>query len=143
MANPTAGDLAKCIKVLQYLKATPNLGPRYFTTEGPTLYVYYVDAAYAVHPDGRSQTGCSFHIGRHSAPFFVKAGKQTECVSIASMQAEYVALSQAARKLLEFRYLLEDIGFTQPHPTVAPHVARKSRHIHTRHHFIRDLVRIR
>jgi hypothetical protein len=69
------------------------------------------------------------------------------------MEAEYVALSQAARKLLEFRYLLEDIGFAQLAPTiiyednmsainlaVAPHITRKSRHIHTRHHFIRDLV---
>ena len=144
--------MAKGIKVLQYLKGTPSLGPRYHTCEGPVLYVY-VDASYAVHPDGRSQTGCSFHIGKHSAPFYVKAGKQTECVSIGSMEAEYVALSQAGRKLLEFRYLLEDVGFPQRNPTIiyednmssinlanAPHVTRKSRHIHTRHHFIRDLV---
>jgi hypothetical protein len=152
MSLPTTGDMDKGIKVLQYLKGTPTLGPRYHTTEGPILYVY-VDASYAVHHDGRSQTGCSFHIGRHSAPFYVKAGKQTECVSIGSMEAEYVALSQAARKLLEFRYLLEDIGFPQQSPTVifednmsainlavAPHITRKSRHIHTRHHFIRDLI---
>ena len=152
MARPTVGDMAKGIKVLQYLKGNPTLGPRYYTTEGPVLYVY-VDASYAVHTDGRSQTGCSFHIGRNSAPFFVKAGKQTECVSIGSMEAEYVALSQAARKLLEFRFLLEDIGFPQLQPTVifednmsainlavAPHITRKSRHIHTRHHFIRDLI---
>ena len=152
MAFPTTGDMEKSIEVLQYLKGTPKLGPRYHTTEGPVLYVY-VDAAYAVHHDGRSQTGCSFHIGRHSAPFYVKAGKQNECVSIGSMEAEYVALSQAARKLLEFRYLLEDIGFAQSSPTIifednmsainlaiAPHITRKSRHIHTRHHFIRDLI---
>jgi hypothetical protein len=152
MSLPTIGDLEKGIKVLQYLKGTPKLGPTYFTTDGPKLYVY-VDASYAVHHDGRSQTGCSFHIGKNSAPFYVKAGKQTECVSIGSMEAEYVALSQAARKILEFRYLLEDIGFPQKLPTViyednmsainlanAPHITRKSRHIHTRHHFIRDLV---
>ena len=152
MSKPTVGDMSKGIKVLQYLKGTPSLGPRYYTTEGPVLYVY-VDASYAVHHDGRSQTGCSFHIGRNSAPFYVKAGKQTECVSIGSMEAEYVALSQAARKLLEFRYLMEDIGFPQLQPTViyednmsainlavSPHITRKSRHIHTRHHFIRDLI---
>ena len=152
MSKPTVGDMSKGIKVLQYLKGTPSLDPRYHTTEGPVLYVY-VDASYAVHHDGRSQTGCSFHIGRDSAPFYVKAGKQTECVSIGSMEAEYVALSQAARKLLEFRYLLEDIGFPQLQPTViyednmsainlavSPHITRKSRHIHTRHHFIRDLI---
>ena len=152
MSLPTVGDMEKGIKVLQYLKGTPSLGPRYHTNEGPLLYVY-VDASYAVHHDGRSQTGCSFHIGKLSAPFYVKAGKQTECVSIGSMEAEYVALSQAARKILEFRYLMEDIGFPQSAPTVvyednmsainlavAPHITRKSRHIHTRHHFIRDLV---
>jgi hypothetical protein len=152
MTLPTEGDMVKGIKVLQYLKGTPNLGPRYHTAEGAILYVY-VDASYASHHDGRSQTGCSFHIGRFSAPFYVKAGKQTECVSIGSMEAEYVALSQAGRKLLEFRYLLEDVGFPQHEPTViyednmsainlavAPHITRKSRHIHTRHHFIRDLV---
>jgi hypothetical protein len=152
MSKPTVGDMSKGLKVLQYLKGTPQLGPRYHTTEGPILYVY-VDASYAVHHDGRSQTGFSFHIGRDSAPFYVKAGKQTECVSIGSMEAEYVALSQAARKLLEFRYLLEDIGFPQLQPTViyednmsainlaiSPHITRKSRHIHTRHHFIRDLI---
>lgn len=152
MSVPTVGDMAKGIKVLQYLKGTPTLGPRYFTSDGPVLFVY-VDASYATHHDGRSQTGCSFHIGRHSAPFYVKAGKQTECVSIGSMEAEYVALSQAARKLLEYRYLLADVGFPQVSPTViyednmsainlaiAPHITRKSRHIHTRHHFIRDLI---
>jgi hypothetical protein len=152
MSLPTEGDMAKGLKVLQYLKGSPAIGPRYHTTEGPVLYVY-VDASYAVHHDGRSQTGFSFHIGRHSAPFYVKAGKQTECVSVGSMEAEYVALSQAGRKILEFRYLLEDVGFPQTQPTtifednmsainlaIAPHVTRKSRHIHTRHHFIRDLV---
>ena len=77
MSLPTAGDMSKGIKVLQYLKGTPTLGPRYYTTDGPVLYVY-VDASYAVHYDGRSQTGCSFHIGRESAPFYVKAGKQTD-----------------------------------------------------------------
>ena len=69
------------------------------------------------------------------------------------MEGEYVCLSSAARKVLEFRYFLEDVGFPQQDPTViyednmsainlarAPAVSRKSRHIHIRHHFIRDCV---
>jgi len=69
------------------------------------------------------------------------------------MEGEYVELSAASRKVLEFRYFLDNIGFPQPEPTViyednqsainlaiAPAVTRKSRHIHIRHHFIRDLV---
>ena len=55
--------------------------------------------------------------------------------------------------MLEFRYFLDDVGFPQKDPTVifednmsainlaqAPAVSRKSRHIHIRHHFIRDCV---
>jgi hypothetical protein len=69
------------------------------------------------------------------------------------MEGEYVCLSSAARKVLEFRYFLENIGFPQDNPTIiyednmsainlakAPAVSRKSRHIHIRHHFIRDCV---
>jgi hypothetical protein len=59
----------------------------------------------------------------------------------------------AARKVLEFRYFLESVGFPQKKATVvyednmsainlakAPAITRKSRHIHIRHHFIRDCV---
>ena len=69
------------------------------------------------------------------------------------MESEYVCLSAAARKVLEFRYFLDNIGFPQTAPTiiyednmsainlaVAPAISRKSRHIHIRHHFIRDCV---
>ena len=69
------------------------------------------------------------------------------------MESEYVTLSSAARKVLEFRYLLEDLDFPQNSPTVvfednmsainqacAPAISRKSRHIHIRHHFIRDCI---
>ena len=69
------------------------------------------------------------------------------------MEGEYVALSAAVRKVLEFRYFLESIGFPQADPTViyednmsaiklasSPSVTRKPRHIHIRHHFIRDCV---
>jgi hypothetical protein len=69
------------------------------------------------------------------------------------MEGEYVALSLAARKVLEFRYFMESIEFVQMAPTVvnednmsaiklaqAPAVTRKSRHIHIRHHIIRNCV---
>jgi hypothetical protein len=69
------------------------------------------------------------------------------------MMAEYVALAEVGRAILWCRFLLTDIGFPQQNPTiiyednqsainlaVAPHITRKSRHIHIRHHFIRDLV---
>jgi hypothetical protein len=152
MSCPTQGDLAKAVIVLRYLSGTPALGPTYHTTKGPVL-ACYVDCSYGCHVDGRSHGGFTLHIGEDNAPFFVSSRKQKDCVAVGSMEGEYVELSAASRKVLEFRYFLDNIGFPQPEPTViyednqsainlaiAPAVTRKSRHIHIRHHFIRDLV---
>jgi len=152
MALPTQSDLAKAVLVLRYLSGTPRLGPTYYTTQGPILSCF-VDCSYGCHVDGRSHAGFTLHIGSDSAPFFVSSKKQKDCVAVGSMEGEYVALSSAARKVLEFRYFLADIDFPQPSVTVvnednmsainlavAPCVTRKSRHIHIRHHFIRDCV---
>lgn len=145
----------KAYRVLAYLGATPTLGARYFTDEGPVLYIY-VDAAYGVHTDGRSQTGYYICIGKNSAPIFSYAGSQRKCVSTGSMEAEYVGLTDASKKCLLFRQLLSELGFPQSGPTtcfednqsaiklaVAPEITRNSRHIFVRHHYIRDLVQQR
>ena len=150
MKAPTVADLAKAVLVLHYLSGTAKLGPTYYTKQGPTL-VCYVDCSYGVHADGRSHGGFSLHIGNDNAPFFVNSKRQTECVAVGSMESEYVTLSSAARKVLEFRYLLEDLEFPQKQATTvyednmsainlacAPAIPRKSRHIHIRHYFIRD-----
>jgi hypothetical protein len=149
---PTDADLAKVILVLRYLNGTHSLGPTYYTQQGPVLSCF-VDCSYGVHVDGRSHAGFTLHIGSDSAPFFVSSKKQNDCVAVGSMEGEYVALSLAARKVLEFRYFMESIEFVQMAPTVvyednmsainlaqAPAVTRKSRHIHIRHHFIRNCV---
>jgi hypothetical protein len=151
-SSPTQGDVRKVVQVLRYLQGSKDTGPTYYTTEGPIL-VAHADAAYGVHTDGRSQSGFYLSIGRYSAPVFVYTGAQRSCVALGSMHAEYVVLAEAGKKILEYRYFLEDIGFPQQGPTplyednlpainlaVAPNVTRKSRHIHIRHHFIRDLV---
>lgn len=150
--HPTDADLAKVVLVMRYLAGTPKLGPTYFTKQGPTL-VCFVDCSYGTHVDGRCHYGFSLHIGADNAPFYVQSKKQSECVAIGSMEGEYVALSAASRKVLEFRYFLDSIDFPPDEPTViyednmsainlanAPAVTRRSRHIHIRHHFIRDLV---
>ena len=151
-AAPTDNDLAKVVLVLRYLAGTAKAGPTYYTKEGVNL-VCFVDCSYGMHTDGRSHYGFSLHIGKDNAPFYVCSKKQNECVAVGSMEGEYVALSASSRKVLEFRYFLVSIGFLQTHPTTiyednksainlakAPAVTRKSRHIHIRHHFIRDLV---
>ena len=151
-ALPTQADLAKVVLVMRYLAGTPRAGPTYFTKQGPVLKCL-VDCSYGVHYDGRCHYGFSMHIGDDSAPFFVCSKKQTECVALGSMEGEYVALSSATRKVMEFRYFLESIDFPQNEPTTifednmsainlakAPAVTKRSRHIHIRHHYVRDCV---
>ena len=151
-ANPTADDLQKVTHVLAYLNATPNIGPRYSSPEGAILYGH-VDASYGAHENGRSQSGYYISIGRFSAPIMSYAGMQRSCVSTGSMEAEYVALAAIGKKITIIRQLLDNIGFTQHKPTtifednksainlaIAPQITRNSRHIHVRHHHIRDLV---
>ena len=151
-ALPTQADLAKVVLVMRYLAGSPRLGPTYYTLQGPILKCF-VDCSYGTHVDGRSHYGFSLHIGDDNAPFFVSSKKQTECVAIGSMEGEYVALSSATRKVMEFRYFLDSIGFPQSAATTiyednmsainlakAPAVTRRSRHIHIRHHYVRDCV---
>jgi hypothetical protein len=151
-AQPTDADLAKVVLVLRYLSGTPRLGPTYYTMQGAVLKCY-VDCSYGVHEDGRSHYGFSLHMGDDNAPFFVCSKKQSECVAIGSMEGEYVSLSSATRKVMEFRYFLDSIDFPQDGPTTifednmsainlakAPSVTRRSRHIHIRHHYVRDCV---
>jgi hypothetical protein len=72
------------------------------------------------------------------------------------MEAEYVALTKAAKKCVHLRLLLSELGFAQTEPSVAfednrsainlalaPEITKNSKHIHVRHHYIRDLVRSR
>ena len=144
--------MRKALIVLRYLYGTKTWGPSFYTTDGAVLYGH-VDAAYGVHADGTSQSGYYLSVGRFSAPIVCSSSAQRSCVSTSSMEAEYVALSSCGRRIAHFRHLLETLGFPQPDPTtifgdnksvlnlaMAPQIARRSRHIHVRHHYIRRLV---
>ena len=81
-SNPTQGDQTKVIRLLVFFSGCQDLGPTWFTTEGPIL-VASCDAAFAVHPPtGGSQLSISFRIGSDNAPFHVISKIQTTKISI-------------------------------------------------------------
>ena len=150
-AYPTGSDYLKVRQVIVYLQTTIYDGPTFYTEEGPVLYGHG-DSSYGCHINGRSQSGYYCTIGMTSAPVCCYTGMQNDCVSTSAMQAEYVCLSDLAKKTEWLRFLLDDVGFTQREPTVlfqdnetaiklsiAPQIPRRSRHIHIEHHFIRDM----
>ena len=149
---PAISDRLKVYRVLAYLNQTPTLAARYYSAKSPELFIY-ADASYGTHIDGRSQTGYFISVGEGSAHVFCYAGKQKSCVATGSMEAEYVALTKAAKKLIHLRLLLSELGFPQNSPSIAfednksaidlanaPELTKNSKHIAIRHHYIRDLV---
>ena len=60
-----------------------------------------IDAAFGVHPDGRSHTGCCVAVGSRGA-LHCKSAKQ-QIVTKSSTEAELVALSDSANQALHVR----------------------------------------
>jgi hypothetical protein len=115
--SPTQGDLTKAIRFLAYLKGAADLGPTWYTEDGPIL-IASCDAAFAVHPhSGGSQLSISFRIGRDSAPFHVISKIQTTKISINPTHSEYNAFSEATERIKYYRHYLAWLGYPQQDPT--------------------------
>jgi hypothetical protein len=153
ISAPTMSDMEKLVMVLRYLHYTCGDGPTYYTTEGAVLYAW-VDVAFAVHINGRSQTGYYLCIGKNSAPFYARAEEQKSCIALGPSEGEYVGMSEVGKAIIRFRQVLAAIGFPQYGPTIVfqdsnsaiklaegPSIKRKSKHIFVREHYIRDLIK--
>ena len=151
LSCPNEGHMSKMIEVWQYLNCTPTLGPVYDTDEGVNL-VLHVDSAFGVHMNGTSHTGAYLSIGRFNAPIWVMS-KPQDNVALSPQASEYYGLSDPCQDLLWHRQILHDIGFPQQRTIVfednipsinlaySPQITRKSRYMHVRHHFVRELVK--
>ena len=79
--------------------------------EGIVLYASS-DASYACHPDRKSHSGITLHIGRHSGSLYNMSKKQP-IVALSSPEAEFIATTAVWCRLL-----LYDLGIPQTEPTV-------------------------
>jgi len=114
---PTQGDLIKLIRILAYLKGTADLGPTFYTTDGPVL-IASTDAAFAVHPDNAgSQLSISFRIGQTNAPFHVISHIQKTKITINPTHSEYDAFHHAVEHIKYYRTYLTWLGYPQADPT--------------------------
>ena len=116
-SSPTQGDQTKAIRILAYLKGSIDLGPTWYTTDGPKL-IASCDAAFAVYPaTGGSQLPVSFRIGQDNAPFHVISQVQTTKISLNPTHSEYKAFSIAAENIKFYRIYLAWLGYPQLAPT--------------------------
>ncbi|XP_065075000.1 uncharacterized protein LOC135698794 [Ochlerotatus camptorhynchus] len=147
--GPTQCDWTAAKRVLRYLKRTST----YFLVAGgnPGQRLNgYSDGDWAGEPDNRESTsGSVFFFGGSAISW---ASRKQASVTLSSMEAEYVALSEACQEAIWLRKLLSDLGEAQTEPTVirednqgylafvkSERVSRKSKHIDTRQKFVQEL----
>ena len=155
-ANPSLQHMGAVKRILRYLKGTKNLAIKYSANpqdklhEKSNIFYGYADAAYANTDDYKSTSGYVFIVGGGAITW--RSKKQTT-IALSSTEAEYIALSEAGREACWLRSLYQELGFTQESPNIIkgdndgsiamarnPQFHKRSKHIATRWHWVRDLV---
>ena len=101
-----ADDEKKFFRILYYLHGTRSLGITLkFTSSKPTINVF-VDAAYGINPDRKSQTGLCIQLD--TATMIARSGKQ-KIVTKSSTEAELVACSDSVSYGISLLRLLNEL----------------------------------
>ncbi|GJS05372.1 transposable element [Tanacetum coccineum] len=152
MAHPGKEHWNAVKRIFRYLKGTSDVGLIY-GGDREYLVAGYSDSDYAADLDARrSLTGYVFTIGNSVVSW--KATLQPS-VALSTTEAEYMALTEAAKEGIWLKGLIEDLGFPQDQATVfcdsmsAICLAKdqvyhdRTKHIDVRYHFIRSERRIK
>jgi hypothetical protein len=155
-ANPDLQHYGAAKRILRYLKGTKTHGITYraHTTRhvGPmdsNLVYGFADASYASMEDRKSVSGYVF-ISNGGA--ITWGSKKQTTIALSSTEAEYVALSEAAREAMWLRHLYGELGFIQKEPILLlgdndgsiamaknPEFHKRTKHVDIRWHWVREL----
>ena len=152
-ANPSLQHVTALKRVLRYLRGTKDYGITYrkpTNDDQKNMCHGYADAAYGNADDYKSTSGYVFLVAGGAVTWSSK--KQTT-IALSSTEAEYVALSEAGREACWLKSLYDELGYEQREPILIrgdndgsiamaknPQFHKKSKHIATRWHWVRDLV---
>ncbi|XP_062703720.1 uncharacterized protein LOC134286164 [Aedes albopictus] len=148
-AAPTESDWTAAKRVLRYLQKTKSCSLRLGGAFEEPLSGYS-DADWAGDlRSRRSTSGFAFQFGGATISW---ASRGQTSVTLSSMEAEYVALSEACQEAIWLRQLLADFGERQAEPTTikednqgclafvrTERSSRRSKHIDTREKFVQEL----
>jgi transposase InsO family protein len=145
----------KAVKqLLRYLATTSNYCLTYSgnhnNNDEPKL-LGYCDSDWANdYEDRRSTTGYVFMTAGGAISW---KSKRQPTVALSSTEAEYMAASEATREAINWRMLLNELGFDITKPTIIlsdnqgsialtknPEHHARSKHIDIRHHYVREQV---
>jgi hypothetical protein len=115
-STATDKDMTALLRLIRYLKGTSHL--ELVFSRGPNVPILfgYADASYINHPDGKSHTGTCVGFGPHSGMFHYRSVKQ-KTTALSSAEAEVSAATELTKDVVHLRDLLDELGFTQSHPT--------------------------
>jgi hypothetical protein len=150
MESPKDSHWKMAKRILRYVAGTLNFG-LWYTKSDHHYLSGYTDSDFAGSLDDRKSTsGHAFHLGMNLISW---ASKKQTILSISSAEAECVAATSASCQAVWLRRILKDMSHTEKDPTPIfcdntsaislskNHVFhKKSKHIDTRFHFIRELV---
>lgn len=112
-ANPSLQHVMVLKRILRYLAGTENLGITYSktsTSRNSNSFFGFADAAFANYDDHKSTSGYVFLA---SGGAITWKSKKQNMIALSSTEAEYVALSEAAREACWLRSLYEELSFPQ------------------------------
>jgi len=149
--NPGKAHFEAIKRVLRYLKGTASFGLVFGGSGNDLDLVGWTDSDWAQDPDSRrSVGGFVFDVAGGSVSW---SSKKQPTVALSTVEAEYIAASNATKEPIWLRTLLGDLGFTQGQATTIhadnqgcialsrnPVAHSRAKHIDIRHHFIRERV---
>lgn len=150
-AGATDEHWAHLKRALRYVKSTLDLKLTYLKGNKGTVLTGYADADWGSDiVDRKSISGHVFMVFGNTISWSTR--KQT-AVALSSMEAEYVALSSAAREAIWLRGLVTELGEDVSKPTIiyednqrciitasSGKESHKLKHVDIRYHYLRDLI---
>ncbi len=112
--SPTTQDYTDAKRILKYLKSTAGQKLA-FRKKGDFNINVFCDASFSCHADRRSHSGHIIFIDECSAAVQSKSYKQ-KVLATSTMEAELIALFEAARNAIFIRQQLKEVGI--PTPTI-------------------------
>lgn len=153
MQQPTVGHWVAAKHLLRYLSGTRNLGLTFNKCKKFPDIQIYADADWANNEDRKSISGIVCTLGGTAISWI---SKKQSTVALSTTEAEYQALTEAAKEALWIRSFLQELKHPVSEPTIIwndntgaialsqdPVHHGRTKHIEIKHHFIRNLIQDR
>ncbi|KAL1955685.1 hypothetical protein VTO42DRAFT_8230 [Malbranchea cinnamomea] len=151
-SDPTPQCWKALLHVLRYLKGTMDRGVTYTKSDRDFIPYGYSDSDWAGPLNGNRRSTSGYVFCLANGPISWRSAKQT-CVATSSNEAEYIAVSEAAKEAVWIRNMLIDLKLMNHVPikiymdnhgaidlTKINALTKRSKHIDVRFHYTREQI---